>query len=429
MNFLKPQNFLLPLVLVSLMGPGVSFLEPVFGYATRWASPAIFLIYLLLSRGALRVFSPTIALALLAYVGWCFMTLGWSEVPTLSLMKAVALTLMVFWGLSGGYHWVTHHERAEGLDFLWPYTILSLLAGLWGGFPEPIYETQEIVLLSGAAGGPNFLGVLMATSIPVILWRLYRDWANVRKRLLWLALLGAYVAFLYLSVSRAAYLLAFTIGSGFVVAMGLHRAVMAALASAFMLVLVVLVAPEFSDSMVQRNVYKQYGGDGEIFYTRQQPFEDSYDAAVLGGWIGVGYGVSAGADESDFVGGELTATSYGREKGNAQLAIVEETGVGGLVLYAILIAAILAELLVGFRATGKGEARVLLGVVIGTVVGLLLYSIFEAWWVAPGSPPFGYFWVMTGVGLGMAEAAKKSRVVARPGSIDARISPARTVPL
>ena len=50
----------------------------------------------------------------------------------------------------------------------------------------------------------------------------------------------------------------------------------------------------------------------------------------------------------------LTAIGYGREKANSQLAVLEETGFVGGILYVILIASIGRELFYAYRRTSAG---------------------------------------------------------------------------
>jgi len=163
-----------------------------------------------------------------------------------------------------------------------------------------------------------------------------------------------------------------------------------------------VVAPNLSDSTIQRNIYKD-ADEGSVFYTRESPWEDSYEAAVAGGMLGLGYGVTYG--DYDFEPG-LTATNYGREKGNAQLAIVEETGIVGLILYAAMIGLLFWELVTGFLAARSEDFKIMLGLVMGTLFGLTVHSFFEAWWVAPGSVEFGLFWAIAGAGCAMGRAAR-----------------------
>jgi O-antigen ligase len=123
--------------------------------------------------------------------------------------------------------------------------------------------------------------------------------------------------------------------------------------------------------------------------------------AKQGGLFGAGYGVSINGGE--FSGG-LTTFGYGREKGNTQLAIVEETGIVGLALYMLIVVSLVARLWKAFSAAGDRNLRALIGIVTGSIVGELVIGAFEAWWVAPGSPESIWFWAMVGVALGLCNA-------------------------
>jgi hypothetical protein len=401
MNFLKPQNFLVPLALLSIVAPGVSFLEPLFGGIGRWVLLALLATYVMLAGHTVRMVNPKVAAALIGYIAWCICTYSWSDVPELTGMKLIALVLVVLASLLGGYHWVAHHELRQGIDYLWPYAAVSLIAGIWDRTPEAApYESAGVAVYQGATGNPNLLGVMIATSTAIVVWRLYMSWSKVRARTLWFVVLAAYLVVLYLTASRASYLVFAGVLSGLLIALGMRRVALASVVTAVAMTLFLLLAPELTDDAVQRNVYK-YSPDGTLLYSREENLTESYGAALTGGSAGIGYGVSVG--ESDFDGG-FTAVGYGREKGNSQLAIVEETGVVGLLLYAVLIGAIFVELIRCF-SRARGEAKILLGIVIGTLGGMLLQSAFEAWWVAPGSPEFGFFWMMVGTALGMGRAA------------------------
>jgi len=101
----------------------------------------------------------------------------------------------------------------------------------------------------------------------------------------------------------------------------------------------------------------------------------------------------------------LSALSYGREKGNSQLAIVEETGLVGLGLYGILLITLFTPLISAHLREKSRDGKVILGLITGALAGLTLESVFEAWWVAPGSAESAYFWSLAGVGLGIARSS------------------------
>src|SRR5208283_3167499 len=96
-----------------------------------------------------------------------------------------------------------------------------------------------------------------------------------------------------------------------------------------------IAVPNVNETLEQRYIRKApAGSEAAIFSSRQELWEESYEQAVKGGFVGGGYGVTIG--DTDFAGG-LTAVGYGREKGNSQLAIMEETGMVGLGLYVIFL--------------------------------------------------------------------------------------------
>src|SRR5262249_40536412 len=135
-------------------------------------------------------------------------------------------------------------------------------------------------------------------------------------------------------------------------------------AMAVLLVFVVgaisVAAPELQQGVYQRVIVKNTRGD-DAFFSRRATWEKTYDAAKEGGVLGVGYGVSAGFSDYSF---GLTSNTYGREKGNAQLAIWEETGLVGLALYAIFLLALFQELLVGLLRTPGPDQRAEFALVI-----------------------------------------------------------------
>ena len=120
--------------------------------------------------------------------------------------------------------------------------------------------------------------------------------------------------------------------------------------------------------------------------------------------------------DDSFAGG-LFSLGYGREKGNSVLAILEELGQVGLVLYVLLLLYIFHPIWRAARRATDRDDSVLLYLILGTLVGLTANSMFEAWWVAPGSPASPYFWAMTGIGMAVSErvaASARRVVVSRP---------------
>lgn len=200
------------------------------------------------------------------------------------------------------------------------------------------------------------------------------------------------VVLLWFSASRASILCDLTTICVFGAALTSSKKIIIILVLAFGASGAYLVAPEIQKSIYSRVVIK--GDDrGEIFFSRQKPWQESYKAAMKAGLLGVGYGVSAGHNDYD-VG--LTANEYGREKGNTQLAVWEEIGLVGLGLYILLLFGICWELVKWLRATNDHELKAMLAIGLGMVLGLTAESAFEAWWVAPGSIQSAGFWAIVG---------------------------------
>src|SRR5690606_12721979 len=123
-----------------------------------------------------------------------------------------------------------------------------------------------------------------------------------------------------------------------------------------------IIAPQIQEGVYTRLVIKGTSGD-DIFYSRRGPWETSYRAALEGGWVGLGYGVAAGHDS--FTGGLSTGGTYGREKGNSQLAVWEELGLIGLAFYAWLILAFAVTMQRGMRLAQTQDLRLQISLAYG----------------------------------------------------------------
>ena len=123
------KNILLPLVLVSIAAPGVNFLGS-FWVTARWVVIAAFALYVLFfSAATIRSSQPALTVAVIFYVGWCILTYGWTKVPDLSLMKLVALALVVFACFRGGYQWIAEHEPGDAMRVAGVKCLSDLLRG------------------------------------------------------------------------------------------------------------------------------------------------------------------------------------------------------------------------------------------------------------------------------------------------------------
>ena len=186
----------------------------------------------------------------------------------------------------------------------------------------------------------------------------------------------------------------------FIFSSGLRRKRTIVLASiSFLLVSGVL----FFSSLTYTNLLHK-GAKVDVLESRRDVWDATYLAALQGGWLGSGYGVTIGGAEFSLSGG-LSLVNYGREKGNSQLAVIEETGVVGFIFYLLLLVIFFQQAFHCY-AVSQGDKKVMMGLILGTMLGLTLQSIVEAWWGAPASPEAIYFWSLFGIVVGIMRTTK-----------------------
>lgn len=400
MRIPKLKDSLLPLLILAFVGLAVTFLNPVFNTTTRWTILGAVFAYLLLKGSLWGSFRTHFGLLTLIFALWILATSIWSEVPVLSGMKAVAFLVIAFTCMAAGRMWVRQHPPEAALNFLFPLTIVALLAGVLGHYSgQAVVESGPTTMYQGLVGGPNMFGSMLAMCFPFLLWQTYSRWRNTRQRAIWLTLGGMALYYLLAASSRGAFLVVLFTMLGLFLSLGASRKLHLSIMVVGLSLGGLLVVPGKFEQLQHQYIYKHDSKEQGVLYTRSETWRESYEQAKKGGWIGGGYGVTIG--EKKFAGGISTA-GYGREKGNSQLAIVEETGLIGLVIYLISICILFARLGKKVLRWPRGADKTLLGIVTGVLFGMVMQSVFEAWWVAPASPESVYFWALIGVALGLA---------------------------
>lgn len=399
MRFLNPREWPAPLLLLAFTGVAVTYVNSVFTTSTRWAVLALVLLLILKDRSLRSLFRTAFMRISLVFMAWALVTYLWSEVPELSLMKAVALALVIVAGTGAGYLWVRHHPLESALDALAPMSFMVLGAGVFGrDMIQNPDDYRGLTLYQGLTGNSNMFGALAAMAFPYFIWK-YLCAPSIRRRYIWGAFALLLVAFTLLSNSRAAIAVLIFAGLGLFGAQGVRKILPKAILVLMALALFVMVAPQTASNLETIFVYKTDRENG-LTNSRDQVWATSYEQALKGGWVGGGYGVNIGSLES-FAGG-LTSSGYGREKANSQFGIMEETGLVGLSLYLGSTLSLFAMLWRARRRCREPRMRKMMGLMFGMLVGLTFQSIFEAWYNAPGSPECLYYWVMAGIAVGLA---------------------------
>lgn len=373
---------------------------------TRWLMLIVMMLYMLIQRSLIRYFDWKLLLILSLYCAWCFFTSYWSIVPILSIIKSLLLFCMISVMVSAGVEWVKRHSMDDMLGYLRVVACFFLLSGYLR------YLSGTAILESafmGLTGNPNMFGFMMAAIFPLFCWETYRHWSPFYpvKRLFWLFLLVSCVFFLFASMTRSAILMSMSIFIGFIISLDLNKKILLSVFGMISLLFILIVYPPALLGLTNTVKYYLLKGNvdsGQIVETvlenRRLVWSTSYEAAKEGGWFGVGYAATVG--QNDFtLNNRLNSANYGREKGNSQLAVIEETGVIGFIGYLSIMGLISYKLVKVFFMALRKSDRVLIGIIAGTFFGMIAQSIFEGWWDAPGGPDSVYFWVLIGVIRGL----------------------------
>lgn len=318
MQIPKLKHWLLPIYLLAFAGSAVSFMSPIFNTTTRWIVLALMAVYFFSKLN--RPLRSGFGLLTLAFALWAIVTGIWSEVPELTFLKAFAFLLIAFAGLASGYAWVHQNPPQDGLKYLGPLTAVTLLSGLLGS--GSVSDIGGVTMYQGLTGNSNMFGSLLAMCSPFLVWQTFCNWGNKRIGRLWLLLTGVGLYYLLSSNSRASMLVVVCALFGLFVTLAQSRKVLILVLGGGLTAGVLLLAPQQVEQISNSLIYKGQSLEEGVTFSRDEVWRESYELAVLGGWIGGGYGVTIG--DKDFQGG-LTAVGYGREKGNSQFAIAEET--------------------------------------------------------------------------------------------------------
>jgi hypothetical protein len=396
---------MMPLVPLIFLGTTFSFLQKINSGYTRWIVLTVLIIYFISNKTLFRFLDKKLALVLFLYVGWCFLTSFWSEVPMLSFIKSGILMIIVFTMLTCGTQWVLTHNLDKAIDYLWLVTLLTLAGGIFGRFTieSVIISTNQLSMYRGLVDQPNMFGCMLFTSSPFLLWKCYRNSQDIKKFVFWSVSLGLCLFYLALSMSRASILSEALIIYCFMMALNIKKKLwillLALLAGGCVFFFV-----DNSYIINQANLYLYKNAvdqNKNMFKNRQQNWTESYEAAKAGGWSGVGYGVSHGISDFELHNGSAIDSYKSREKGNSQLAVLEELGKIGFIFYLLMFLTFLGKLIILYFISIKTHYRVLVGIILGVVLAMVVHSSIEAWWTSPGAPESVYFWIMIGIMRGV----------------------------
>ncbi len=345
----------------------------------------------LVSRLRIRSLTPVLVTVYI-FLTYSFITIFWTENVVLSFAKWVLYGSMVLALFLAGVIIGQARETENPFDPLkWsfvPMVLTSCYALARGyGWVENNFR--------GYSGNSNALGASLMLTTPWLIYELRRSrsvslW---RRRYLYF-LAGGLVIVMMESHSRAALvaMLALVVLSSRQASP--TRKMKLVFAAAAVLVLTYALSgarlfDRFYYTFVQKN-------RSEVYASREEQMSDSWEAAREGGFFGAGFGVSIGVSRYWEEG--MTFSSVSREKGSSTFAIVEETGVIGLVLYSAILLAVFSLLKRACRSADPDQRFIAL-IATGYFCAALLHGQFEAWFLSFG-PDVSVYWATLGLAIG-----------------------------
>lgn len=410
--YIRKRSFfeiIFPITALLFVCIGVSFISRIGAHEMRWIFFPMLFLYLFLNKKLLIYVTDSQKIIVLAYPIWCVLTTIWSDVPLLSFSKSALFTLNVVTMLSAGSIWAVKYGYARSSSWFFPIVVATLISGFFGGAHVYKMTQLHVYVYGGLAGNSNNFGFLTAMISGYILQQIYLCRKNRILLCLWMSLLIADIAYLLMSSSRSAFVIFLCIVALFTISFPMSKKLLATITTFFVLMIALTMLPlGYLEKLILMNVNKSTNittvSDTTVLNSRHDVWEKSYEHAMKGRITGGGFDVNIG--EHDFSVKKLSGMGYGREKGNSQLAILEETGIVGFILYTIFLISFFAYSVNHYlRLTGSN--KIIFGIVMGSILGLIMQSLVEAWWDSAAGPELICFWTFVGIIYGMIYSDKQ----------------------
>ena len=391
-NAIRFIEYSLPLLIIGI----ISRAFPLFDFL-YYLVPVILLIYILLVVyfKLYQQISLNLTLIIFSFPFYCLITEMWSLNPKITFERSGYL-IFIYAGILSAILLYKKILPEKGIEFLIPANILVIVISLFSlitNSPSNSWSGGNGLGFMGFAGHQNTLAAALLFTLPGLLAYKIKDKGTKINvvRIFYFLLLTFDFLLLLLTYSRAA-ILALVIGTITYLIITKSKKILAILFSSTALLFVLY----FTVSPLQSSIDSVLNKDGgKILGRRMILWEPSFEAAKLGGVFGLGYGVSAPDIKTPILtGSHYENGRYIREKGNSFLAIIEETGLIGLILFLLPMIWIIRKFIIynsqftikeNFRSNSTLYTSPPWRIVHCTLLAMFVHSQFEAWWVGVGS--------------------------------------------
>jgi O-antigen ligase len=272
--------------------------------------------------------------------------------------------------------------------FLLLISLLSLISGI----PNDAWEVGHGLSFAGIFTHQNIMAMAILFTMPGIFSIIINtsDKQRLDKKNNWvfITLLTLNLFLITITYSRAAILVVFI---GILITLIQSKAYKIIIT--LLLAIIVITTLTFTLKSVNEIVIPLLSKHGwDILATRSVLWQPSYEAALLGGIWGIGFGNSHPEIQIDNKSNyDEVRKVYIREKGNGILALIEETGIIGCILFFIPILYILKNISKIQRKESRQDLKYIANIILTFLIMFLIHSNFEAWFTAIGSTAMPMF--------------------------------------
>ena len=394
-----------PLIVTLFVGNGIRCVDMLKLGNIRWVMMVMLFLYCLLNRKLLKGLGSLSVLTLFLYFTWCISTTLWSATPLLSFTDSIAMAIVCTTLISAGSLWIVRFGYTKCFYAFVGVAAIALCSVLLGKGMRPSVILGSVVG-NETMGNPNQIGMVLAISSIFPLWKFYSSGNDKKHRVWWGGLLIMDLYFLIITFSRSAVMITAFIFLFYFLSISLSKKFLVASSTILLTVIMAVSLPTSTiNSFVMDHIYKNTQ-KRSLYQSREMAWKRSYQNAMQGGWFGTGYSCGASVSQNHFKILNLVSPETTQEKGNAQLASIAETGIVGFCLYLFMLVVFFMNAIPSFQKM-TGDAKVVMGLLLGGITGLLAESLVEAWWNAPGAQETICFWTLMGLTYGMIYLQKK----------------------
>ena len=341
---------------------------------------------------------------------WASLTSIWSPFPNVSITRGIYFIAISSGAILIGYLW-KNDERNDMLGLLLPANLVVILISLYSlmtSSPEDSWSGGHGLGFKGYATHQNALASAIIFTFPAVIFPLINKLTQKStnrlegkssssnfldyKIIFYILIAAINIYLLLISVSRAALL---TLSILFFVFILLNFK----LKTILLVVPIIILASVISFRTIPEVKNFIFKTEQNIGDRRLINIKETIKAAKIGGWTGIGYGISATPSDTNVIGHyENNGKMFVREKMIGVLAIIEETGIIGLGLF-ILPFIFIGSTLFKKLKTSDEEKRIYIAFLIALIAALCFHAQIEAWWVGVGSIELPLFFMILGLGV------------------------------